>query len=219
LNNIKSKIDAKNEERNEIYLEINSTYKIKEDNLTIQRDQRSAEKDTASMVLTSEQAQTDTVSKVFEYDNLINNLIAIDYLESKSKRNDATIAEKATAKKISFLTWLLILVIIIIDTAPIVVKSLIIIFNYGTYEVEWEIQREIKETEFKTLRDTKKAELESLRDVKKDELEKRKEATIDFNEQKLSSLKVLNKYFIEKSQDADKQEVDEIIKQDSTDAH
>lgn len=72
-------------------------------------------------------------SYTFRFNNLINNLIAIGYLEKWADDPKADIGEKAIAKKVIFVRWLLMILILVIDIAPIVIKLLI---KRGCYENE-----------------------------------------------------------------------------------
>lgn len=71
-------------------------------------------------------------TSVFDKDNLINNLIAVGYLERWDKDEKADLGKKEISKKVKFIRWLLIILILIVDIAPIVIKLFI---KRGMYDI------------------------------------------------------------------------------------
>ncbi len=96
-------------------------------------------KDTTELQAGIETAINKKTSNVLVENNLINNLIAVGYLERWNNDPNAEIGEKEIAKKVIFVRWLLIILILFIDIAPIVIKLLV---KRGSYE---ELKESIEE--------------------------------------------------------------------------
>ena len=133
LNKAYSDIDNKQKDINDRIAEIDETYASMSPQLDSMRTRYTENKEYLSKIAKSEYTKNDAISNVFSFDNLINNIIAIGYLEKWNNDPEAEIGEKEIAKKVSFVRWLMMVVIIIIDTAPIVIKLLI---KRGGYDEE-----------------------------------------------------------------------------------
>ncbi len=124
---------------NERFDEIGKENKAKSDSLDVAiREAEQAQKE-INKIAEKEMLNNQKVSMVFLYNNLINNIIAVGQLEKWSKSED--VAKQEIAKKVSFVRWLLILVILIIDIAPIVIKLLT---ARGPYDRLVESMEEVK---------------------------------------------------------------------------
>lgn len=144
LSTLNSKTIAKQGEINDRYSVINTDFDDKRTVLNTQHTRLKADKDSISKETTAKKTNNANVSEVFMEDNLINNIIAIGYLEKWRNDPNAEFGEKEIADKVFFVSWLLVILIMIIDTAPIVIKLLV---KRGCYEVEKEkieIENEIR---------------------------------------------------------------------------
>ena len=79
--------------------------------------------------------QNKEISGIFCQDNLISNIVAMSYIKKWEQDPDADLGKKEIAKKISFVSLLLTILIMVVDTAPIIIKLLI---KRGCYEEEKE---------------------------------------------------------------------------------
>jgi hypothetical protein len=95
--------------------------------------------------ITSSEAQdyydrNNKAASSFQDDNLVNNLNAIHYIESWAKNPDATTEEKNIGKLVKKTRILIILLFLVIDTAPIFIK---LSFARGIYEEEKDTQEAV----------------------------------------------------------------------------
>ena len=135
LGALNSKIKSKQKEIDSRIEEIDEENKKITDQIIEKKNRLNIEKDSISNNANIVYNKNKEVSDVFEHNNLINNIIAIGYLEKWKNDPNANLGEKEIAKKVIFVRWLLMILILIIDIAPIVIKLLI---KRGSYEDEKE---------------------------------------------------------------------------------
>lgn len=98
------------------------------------------EEDSIQIHTTNEMAKNDLALLVFERNNLINNLNAISYLKSLEDSDDPK--EVAMSINIWFIGMLIMLLIGIVDTAPIIIK---VLTRRGPYEeIQDRLEQEVK---------------------------------------------------------------------------
>jgi|GEM_PF-805260 len=133
-----------------------------DDRATVLREQAArltADKDSIFARTTAERARNEDASSPLDISSLINDIIAIQFIERWRDDPNASIGEQKIARAVSFTRWLLMIVIMIVDTAPVVIKLL---QPRGNYEEEKEKMKDVNSI----LRKAELAEKEKARKEK-----------------------------------------------------
>ncbi|MDR0306223.1 MAG: DUF4407 domain-containing protein [Chitinispirillales bacterium] len=117
--------------------------------------------------------ENESISIVFDRDNLITNIIAIGSLEKYKSDSTASPLERKIAENVFFVRLLLMILIMIVDMAPIVIKSLT---KRGPYEVEKENIEKTRNAESLAASEKREAECRAESDKRKTECHAESEA-------------------------------------------
>lgn len=159
LGNIRDSLDkAKTDRTEEIEVSsdsLASRFMQTLDDLSEERVKEQARADSLRVV-------NDSISSVFMGNTLINNISAIGVLESWRKASDSDPARVAISEKVTFVRWLLIILILFVDTAPVIIKLLT---PYGSYEAvqrRLEYEKTLEQQQYTHLADAELAANEAL---------------------------------------------------------
>lgn len=140
LERINQSIQEKQQEIQQRMRSIDSSYNIKYSELERIRNRSQQEHNTLVDGVKNNREQNKEISGIFCQDNLISNIVAMSYIKKWEQDPDADLGKKEIAKKISFVSLLLTILIMVVDTAPIIIKLLI---KRGCYEEEKERREQL----------------------------------------------------------------------------
>jgi hypothetical protein len=144
--------------------------------------------------------ENESAADIFVQDNLINNLIALAYIESWKHDHKATDEEKAIAERITQVRLLIMSVLLIIDVAPILIKLL---FARGVYEAEKEAVKEMDEEKIASDKIRVRNEKQADNDLAKTE----KESKNSLDEARIQSAEDIEKLTIHSKNSLEKTKI------------
>lgn len=214
LQKMKKSIDQKQKQIDDRLSSIDSVCSEQMKDLKNTKDRLVRDDDYLFKIRNEEAKENKEISEILNKNNFINNIVAVGYIEKWKNEYKIVNGKKAIAEKISFISILLTILIVIIDTAPIIIKLLM---KRGCYEEEFEKMERVNNfkriIDLSILEKTYPSYANSVNkyNIKMQELKNLENTQYEFNEMikllilsTFNDIKSMNKEFNSKSNDTAK---------------